>query len=324
MKNKSETFKKQITLKFFESCRANNIVLPGEKILLAVSGGSDSAAMLELASKLKNKTAAAYIDHRLRKESADEKQFVKKLAKKFKMPFYTKNYDVAKAASASGKSIEDCAREARYRLLSDICKKRGFTTIFTGHTLSDNTETFFLKLFRGGGISSFYGIARKTKIFGTTVARPLLDFERTDLKKYLRVQKLPFMIDISNKNRKFLRNKIRMDLIPFIEKNFGENPFKRISSIGRQAGDLNGLICETEKALKKQTKNGKLDKRLYLSYNKFLRKCFLAEFLGRKVNSPYIDKIDNFISSGKSGTFKLKNMDLTVKKGKLYKRRKKC
>ncbi len=316
-------FEKQIVLKFFESCNTNSLVLPGEKILLAVSGGSDSAAMMALASKLKNKTATAYIDHRLRSGAKDEKEFVKKLAKKFEMPFYTKSFNVAKAASVSGKSLEDCAREARYKLLSEICKKHGFDTIFTGHTLSDNTETFFLKLLRGGGLSSFYGIARKTAIFGTAVKRPMLDFERDDLKKYLGVLKLPFMIDPSNKDRKFLRNKIRHDLIPFIEKHFGKSPLKHISALGGQAEDLNELVCETEKALKEKTANGKLDNRVYLSYNKFLRKCFLANFLGRKVNSRYIDKIDGFIRSGKGGSFKLRGMDLTVKKGKLYKRRKK-
>jgi len=232
------------------------------------------------------------------------------------MPFYTKSFDVGKAA-VGGKSIEDCARKARYKLLSDICKKHGFDTIFTGHTLNDNTETFFLKLFRGGGLSSFYGISRKTKIFKTAVARPMLDFERDDLKKYLGLLKFPFVTDESNKDRKFLRNKIRLDLIPFIEKHFGKSPLKRICSLGTQAKELNRLVYETTKELKKKTANGKLDNSLYLSYNEFLRKCFLAEFLGRKVNSRYIDKIDGFISSGKGGMFKLKNMDLTVRKGKL-------
>ncbi|MBA3065897.1 tRNA lysidine(34) synthetase TilS [bacterium] len=318
MKNKKDNFEKQTVLKFFESCKTNSLILPGEKILLAVSGGSDSVAMLAMAAKLKNKTAVAYIDHRLRSGASDEKQFVKTLAKKFGMPFYTKSFNVSRAASVSGKSVEDCAREARYKLLSGIGKKHGFDIIFTGHTLSDNMETFFLKLFRGGGLPSFYGIARKTAIFGTAVARPMLDFERGQLKKYLRVLKLPFMTDQSNKDRKFLRNKIRRDLIPFIEKHFGKGPLKHIRALIRQAEDLNGLVSETKKALKKKSEGGKLDKKLYLSYNEFLRKCFLAEFLGRKVNSLYIDKIDGFISSGKGGTFKLRGINLTVKKGKLY------
>ncbi|MBA3052842.1 tRNA lysidine(34) synthetase TilS [bacterium] len=321
MKNKKINFEKQTVLKFLASCKENNIAARGEKILLAVSGGSDSIAMLALASKLKNKIAAAYIDHRLRNAAGDEKAFVKNLAKKFKIPFYTKSFDVA-AAARSGKSLEDCAREARYKLLGEICKKRGFETIFTGHTLSDNTETFFLKLFRGGGISSFYGIARKTKIFGVPVTRPLLDFERDELKKFLAASKLPFMTDESNKDRKFLRNRIRRDLIPFIKKRFGKSVLKHLSALESQAEDLNALVKTASEELEKKSRNGKLDNSVYLSYNKFLRKCFLAEFLGRKVNSRYIDKIDGFISSGKGGVFELRDMDLTVRKGKLHKRRK--
>jgi len=323
MKKKKIDFEKQTILKFLASCKERSIVSPGAKILLAVSGGSDSVAMLELASKLKNKSAAAYIDHRLRGASVKEKAFVRKLAKKFAMPFYTKSFDVAKSAAKPGKSLEDCARVARYKLLGEICRKRGFDIIFTGHTLSDNTETFFLKLFRGGGLSSFYGIAEKTKIFGVPVARPLLDFERDELKKFLIVSKLPFMTDESNKDRQFLRNKIRRDLIPFIEKHFGKNVLKHLAALESQASDLNALTKESADELKKNIKKGKLDNSVYLSYNKFLRKCFLAEFLGRKVNSRYIDKIDGFINSGKGGGFALRDMDLIVRKGKLYKRRKK-
>ncbi|MEA2081440.1 MAG: tRNA lysidine(34) synthetase TilS [Elusimicrobiota bacterium] len=315
-------FEKQTVLKFLAACKAGGLARNGKKILIAVSGGSDSAAMAALASKLKNKTAVAYIDHKLRSDSKNEKEFVRKLASRFKMPFYTKSFDVARTARVSGKSVEDCARDARYRLLAGICKKHGMDTIFTGHTLNDNTETFFLKLLRGGGISSFYGIARQTSIFGVPVGRPLLDFERDELKKYLAAVHLPFMTDKSNKNRKFLRNKIRLDLIPFLEKLFGKSALKHISALRGQAEDLEKLVYETATELRKKAAKGKLDNSVYLSYNKFLRKCFLSEFVGKQANSRYIDKIDRFISSGKGGAFKLKNTDLTIKKGVMYKRRK--
>jgi tRNA(Ile)-lysidine synthase len=314
---------KQTILKFLASCRGHNLGGHGEKILLAVSGGSDSVALLALASKLKNKCAVAYIDHRLRKSSVKEKAFVKKLAKQFGMAFHSGSFNVAKAAAAPGKSLEDCAREARYRLLAGICREKGFDRIFTGHTMSDNTETFFLKLLRGGGLRSFYGIARKTEIFGAAVGRPLLDFKREELKKFLTVSKLPFVTDESNRDKKFLRNRIRIDLIPFIEKHFGKSALKHLRALEDQAADLNELVQEVSAELGEKSKNGQLDNGGYLSYNRFLRKCFLADFLGGKANSRHIDRIDGFIASGKGGVFEFRDFDLVVKKGRMCKRAKK-
>ncbi|MFH1958666.1 MAG: tRNA lysidine(34) synthetase TilS [bacterium] len=306
--------KNNIVPKFLNSIKKNNLISRKDKLLLAVSGGSDSMAMAHLAKNLKNKTGIAYIDHKLRKESASEKKFVRALAKKLKMPFYARSSDVAGFAEKNKKSVEDAAREIRYRHLAGICGKNGFSKILTAHTRSDLFETVLIKILRGGGLASFYGIKTKTKIFGASVVRPMLDFDRNELKNFLRRNKILFITDPSNKNQKFLRNKIRRTLIPFLSKNFGGQFEKRLLALSNQAEDLAEYVSaeRRESGIKN---SGKLDINKYLSYNKFLRKCFLAEFLEREVNSGYIGEIDRFIRRKKGGSFTLRGFDFVVKKG---------
>jgi len=306
--------KNSIVPKFLNCVKKSKSVRQQDKLLLAVSGGSDSTAMAHLAKNLKNKTGIAYIDHKLRKESGDEKKFVRNLAREIKMPFYTRSSDVAGFAEKNKKSVEDAARETRYRLLAEICAKNGFTKILTAHTRDDLIETIFIKILRGGGLASFYGIKVKTKIFGAAVLRPMLDFDRSELKKFLRNNKIRFITDSSNKNQKFLRNKIRHALIPFLSKNFGGQFEKRVLALSNQAEDLAEYISASRRASGIKT-GGKLDISRYLSYNKFLRKCFLAEFLEREVNSGYIGEIDRFIRRKKGGTFTLRGFDFVIKKG---------
>lgn len=307
--------KNDIILKFLNFIKKYNLISRSDKLLLAVSGGSDSVAMAHITGKLKNKAGIAYIDHKLRKEASHEKKFVRNLAKELGMPFYTRISDVAALANKRKKSIEDAGREIRYERLSEICRKNGFSKILTAHTLSDRLETIFIKILRGGGLTSFYGIKRKTKIYGTAVCRPMLDFDRDELKSFLRNHKINFITDSSNRNLKFLRNKIRLLLIPFLLKNFGGQFKKRLLALSDQGYDLAEYIDEARREFKKETA-GKLDIGRYLSYNKFLRKCFLAEFLEREVNSGYIEKIDCFIRQKKGGLFTLRGFDFVIKKGK--------
>lgn len=307
--------KSDIILKFLNLIKKYGLIRPQDKLLLAVSGGSDSVAMAHMTGKLKNKTGIAYINHKLRKAANSEKKFVRNLAKELGIPFYTRNSDVAARAKKDKKSIEDAGREIRYERLSEICKKNGFSKVLTAHTLSDRLETIFIKILRGGGLTSFYGIKRKTKIYDTAVCRPMLDFDRNELKSFLRSHKINFITDPSNRDLKFLRNKIRHLLIPFLSKNFGEQFKKRLLALSNQADDLAEYIDEAQREFKKTTVK-KLDIGKYLSYNKFLRKCFLAEFLEREVNSDYIEKIDCFIRQKKSGLFTLRSFDFVIKKGK--------
>jgi len=302
---------KKVLFKFLENLKKENFVKKNDSILLAVSGGSDSVALLLLFGNLRNKIAAAYIDHGLRKKAQKEKEFVKNLCKKLGIPFFTRKVNTKKFALKNKKSIEEAARILRYSALSQIASRHDFKKIATAHTLNDRIETVFLKIFRGGGILSLAGIPKKTKINKITVIRPLLAFQRDELQNYLKKKKIKFMTDETNRNLKFLRNKIRHLLLPFLKNNFDENFEKRIYNISLQAEELAEFVSELTKKLKK----GVLERKQYLRYNSFIRKCFLAEFLGGKVNTEYINKIDHFIETGKGGAFIIKGGKVLIKRG---------
>ena len=296
-------------LKFLKETKRLGIK-KSDNILLAISGGGDSIAMAILSKNLPNRKAIAYIDHKLRKESKEEKQFVADLAKKLKMPFFSRSFDVVKFAKKNKMSIEDAARECRYRKLAEISRRHNFGKILTAHTLTDNIETIFVKILRGGGINSFYGISERTKLFGRKIVRALLWITRQDLRKFLKSSDFAYLTDKSNYNPKFLRNRIRGKIIPVFRKNFG-NFEKRFREISRQAKELREFL-ETEK--KKISKSRRqLDINRYLSYNKFVRKSFLAEFLEGKANSETVEKIDRFLRQGKTGSFSLRGFDFVIR-----------
>jgi tRNA(Ile)-lysidine synthase len=183
--------------------------LAGMSVLLAISGGPDSTALLWVAArwrkKSKTKLTAVTVDHGLRKEAKREAAAVAKLAKKLGVPHRIVKWTGAKPKSG----IQQAARKARYALLVAAAKKAGASHIVTAHTLDDQAETVLMRMARGSGIGGLGGMARKSRLDDLTLLRPFLDVPKSRLIATCKAAKLAYADDPSNIDPKFTRARLR-------------------------------------------------------------------------------------------------------------------
>ena len=180
-----------------------------KNFLIAVSGGPDSLALAALAKSYnyENRSKIFYVlvDHKLRKNSSQEAQLVKKLLKKHGINLY-----ILKNNKIINKNIQSEARKVRYSLLTSFCKKKNINVILTAHNLEDQVETFFIRLSRGSGLDGLSSMKKINKIERSIkLVRPLLDFKKIELIKISKIIFGKYYKDPSNKNTKYLRTRIR-------------------------------------------------------------------------------------------------------------------
>jgi len=189
------------------------LFLPGEKILLAVSGGMDSVAMAELFSRAKFSFGIAHCNFQLRGEESDaDETFVKGLAKKLKVPCYIRQFFTTDYADQHRLSTQMAARELRYEWFNELLSKEEYSFLATAHHLDDQIETFFINMLRSTGIAGFHGILPKQG----KIIRPMLFSSREEIEEFIKKNKLSYREDRSNQEIKYLRNKIRHELIPVL------------------------------------------------------------------------------------------------------------
>ena len=202
--------------------RVNNRILPSGRIGLAVSGGSDSVALAFLLTKGGQKKNAAkrfvilHIDHGLRPESKEEYRFVRTLAKRLGIPFKGTH---AKVVKRRGESLEMAARRVRLSFFAKCMRDLKLDAIATGHHMDDVAETFLMKLRR----ISLCGIREKSEVNGIRFVRPLLGCRDAELKAYLRKYGEEWHEDASNNDVSIERNRIRHEVIPFLEKTLDQH-----------------------------------------------------------------------------------------------------
>jgi len=179
-----------------------------KKYLVAVSGGIDSMVLLDLMLKSGLDIAVAHCNFKLRGKNSDaDMEWVKEICKKNNIPFYGKICPVNKT-----ENIQLAARRLRYEWFDELRKKHAFDYLLTAHHADDNLETFFINLFRGSGLKGLTGIHETESI-----KRPLLNFTREEIEKYAVAQQIKWREDASNRTDAYLRNAIRLKLLPLIE-----------------------------------------------------------------------------------------------------------
>jgi len=209
----------------------------GESVVVAVSGGPDSVAMLytldSLRSRFGFKIHIAHLDHKMRKDSKRDVRFVERLAKKLNLPITIKKINVC--ALAKGDSIEQVARRVRFNFLFDVARSIRTKKIALAHTKDDQVETVLMRLIRGTGLYGLGGILPVREIDGFTIIRPLIELRKEDVIKFLKKIKIKAMLDKTNLDTKLLRNRIRKELIPLLEKKFNPNIKESLYNLAKVA-----------------------------------------------------------------------------------------
>ena len=214
----------------------------GAVIILAVSGGPDSTALLHGAAGLAPahgwRLTVAHLDHGLRSTSADEGASVASAAAALGLPVEVRRVDVGALAATEHRSPEDAGRQARYRFLEEVAAGRGRDALIaTAHTADDVAETILLRLARGSGLRGLRGIpARRGRI-----VRPLLHARRAELRAALDAAGVPYVTDPSNTDVAHARNRVRAELLPAIER-LNPAAVAALTRFGRLAADDDDLL----------------------------------------------------------------------------------
>ena len=193
-----------------------------EPILLGLSGGADSSALLimlaEYAKQVGSRIYAAHLNHGIRGDEADrDEQFCKELCSRVGVEFFSKKLDIPSIASASGESVETAARNARYDFFYKIMKEMGIKILATAHNADDNLETLLFNIARGTGLGGLCGIPESRPMGDCVVIRPILTMEKEKIISFCENNGLSFVTDSTNADNEYTRNKIRNRIIPILK-----------------------------------------------------------------------------------------------------------
>lgn len=242
--------------KVIETIKKYNLIENGDKLVLGVSGGPDSIAMLDILNEIRMdkkidlnfNIVVAHINHMIREEAADDEKFVKDFCKKKNIEFYAKSIDVQKLANTNKIGTEEAGRNVRYKFFNEVLEKTNSNKVAIAHNKNDKAETIIMNFMRGSGISGLKGIEEKREQY----IRPLIECERIEIERYCDEQKLNPRIDKTNFENEYTRNKIRNVVIPYVKKEFNPNI---VDTLNR----LSELVREEEKYIDKQVKESYSD-----------------------------------------------------------------
>lgn len=211
--------------KVLKTIRENNMFQVNDRVIVAVSGGPDSICLLrvlyELKDELKIELAAAHLNHNLRGKAADEdEQYVEKFCYDLKIDFFSKKVDVNRVANEKGISSEMAGRLVRYNFFDELKEKIHANKIAIAHNANDQAETILMRIMRGTGQEGLVGIK---PVRDTVYVRPLIEVTRDSIEAYCEENALNPRIDATNLQNIYRRNKVRLELIPYIKENFNSD-----------------------------------------------------------------------------------------------------
>jgi len=226
------------------------MLLKGDRVLVALSGGPDSVCLLSILEELRAKYSldicVAHFNHKLRGEAAErDARFAERLARQKGLPFAISSADVGAYAERQRLSTEDAGRRLRYEFLLRSSLSLGTNRVAVGHTADDQAETMLMRLIRGAGPDGLAGIPPVRPLGSSgepTIIRPLINAWRSDIMRYVRSRKLRYRKDVSNESPEYLRNKIRLELLPLLQREYNPRIKERLASAAASLAVANDFV----------------------------------------------------------------------------------
>ncbi|MBI5144745.1 MAG: tRNA lysidine(34) synthetase TilS [Candidatus Omnitrophica bacterium] len=289
--------------KFLNTIKRYRLIDKGEVIVIGVSGGPDSLALLYLLQSLKRKWKLklhlAHLDHMLRKDSHKDREFVEKLAEKLRLPFTGAQINVKELASQGG-SLEEIARNARLGFLFKVAGDTRSKKIALGHNLDDQAETVLMRILRGSGLYGLSAILPKRDIRGYQIIRPLIEISRRGIESFLKKKKIKPLRDASNLKDIYFRNRIRNRLLPLLEKEYNKNIKELLCNLAESSGlDYDYLNRITEQTSRRLGQNFNLKKfrQLHPAVQRMLLRRCIRQLKGdtRRLTLKHIKEIEDLV-----------------------------
>ena len=322
--------------KVLDTITKYNMIQDNDKVVIGVSGGPDSIALLTILNKLKEKwnikLYVAHINHRIRKEADEETEYVKDFCAKIGVEIYIKEINVEEEAKRLKIGTEEAGRNIRYAFFEEVLEKVGANKIATAHQKNDNAETVLMNIMRGTSIAGLKGIE---KVRDGKFIRPLIECSREEIENYCKDNKLDPKYDKSNNENIYTRNKIRNLLIPYLQKEYNPNiidTINRLADLASQEEQFLNKVVEKEYEKLLISVDNKRENIVILDLKKFNQLDYIiksklvlytiAKAYGRTtgIEKVHIDDIIKFCENniGNKYLSPRKGIKVYVKKGKIF------
>lgn len=243
--------------KFIRIITKYKLVVPKDKILLGVSGGPDSVCMLKLFSYIRKEYKlnlfCAHFNHQLRDEADMEEEFVKQLCENEKIKFISHRRNIQNLFY--GDSLEQTARNLRFDFFYECCRNYRVKKVALAHNKDDVVETVLMRIIRGTALRGLRSIVPISKMKRITFIRPLIEIEKKEILEWLRINNIDFCVDKSNFEEDFLRNRIRMKLIPILKEfnpSFTDVVYNLAYNVGMDYDFIHNYVLNTYQKIGKQ------------------------------------------------------------------------
>ncbi len=234
-----------------DAIKRYHLLAKGDRVVIGVSGGPDSIALLDVLQKLGSEFNCAlyiaHLDHGLRKSSPKDRVFVEQLSKNLRIPVVVKR--IAIKDYAKGRSLEEDAREKRLAFLCDAARRVKAQKVALAHHLDDQAETVLMRILRGTGLAGLTGIMPKRMLYGVTFVRPFLEVSRSEIEGYIKANRLKFRVDATNKKDIYFRNKVRHHLLPMLSRDYNKNIAMLLASLAESASSDYDYLSQQAQSL---------------------------------------------------------------------------
>lgn len=296
--------KEPLLHKVAETIRRHGLLGARAAVLVAVSAGPDSVALLAALMALNRggwRIGVGHVNHRLRGRDSDrDEQLVRRLGARLGCEVW-----VAAQPIVGRHNLEERARERRYAALAKMARREGFRHVATAHTLDDQAETVLHRLIRGAGPAGLAGIhARRAD----RVIRPLLDVSRAQVLEFLNGRRLPYRLDRSNASMQFTRNRLRRRVLPMLEREFNPRVKQALARLAELAGDDERMLERmAERRARRASGVGGLDctalRRMPVALQRRVLRCWLEQVRGdlRGIDQQHVENLRRLAAVGRDG-----------------------